>query len=99
MGKTEADQIESYFEDWFYEGPSPYSFRCELFYGDCLIKDHKKREQALLEWLIAAYSTGYKDAKRLPKAKGRTDRAWWDSRSTDQSDESVVSLSEMRYAV
>ena len=99
MTNTELDQMEEYFLDWFYEGPSPFSFRCELFYGDCLIKDHKRREEALFEWLKAAYNTGYENAKHPPQPKAQTGKGWWDTLNQDQSDESIVSLYEMRYAV
>ena len=53
------DTAEVAFQEWFNDLYTPYTFRCEWFYGDCAVEDLKTREDLLRKWLHSAFLTGY----------------------------------------
>ena len=53
------ETAEVAFQEWFNDLYSPYTFRCEWFYGDCAVEDLKTREDLLRKWLHSAFLTGY----------------------------------------
>ena len=53
------DTAEVAFQEWFNDLYTPYTFRCEWFYGDCAVEDLKTREDLLRKWLHSAYLNGY----------------------------------------
>lgn len=61
------DIAEVAFQEWFNDLYTPYTFRCEWFYGDCAVEDLKTREDLLRKWLHSAFLTGYNTGRCSPK--------------------------------
>ena len=47
------------FQEWFNNLYTPYTFRCEWFYGDCAVEDLKTRQDLMYMWLHSAFVEGY----------------------------------------
>ena len=58
-----VDEIETFFNEWFYSNHTDYSFKNEYFYGDCEIGDVKTRQDMLKKWIYASFYEGFMRGK------------------------------------
>ena len=57
------DTAEVAFQEWFNDLYTPYTFRCEWFFGDCEVEDVKTRKDLMTKWAHSAFLEGYKMGK------------------------------------
>ena len=58
-----VDEIETFFNEWFYSNHTDYSFKNEYFYGDCAVEDPKTREDLMRKWIYASFYEGFMRGK------------------------------------
>ena len=68
-----VDEIETFFNEWFYSNHTDYSFKNEYFYGDCAVEDPKTREDLMRKWLYASFYSGYNIGRLSETKVGLTD--------------------------
>ena len=54
-----VDEIETFFNEWFYSNHTDYSFKNEYFYVDCAVEDPKTREDLMRKWIYASFYSGF----------------------------------------
>ena len=68
-----VDEIETFFNEWFYSNHTDYSFKNEYFYGDCAVEDPKTREDLMRKWIYASFYSGYNIGRLSETKVGLTD--------------------------
>jgi hypothetical protein len=68
-----VDEIETFFNEWFYSNHTDYSFKNEYFYGDCAVEDPKTREDLMRKWVYAGFYSGFMMGRLSETKVGLTD--------------------------